>query len=591
MKNLTVYTALIILLISALISPSEYLNAQELNLVVEQTYFGSIAGPPGTTLDVMLINENDTIRHSKVFPENGAIVISNALTGINDNNYTPSNKDIIDVFGNNLFYSPKSDGSKGINDNYVVNVFNVKGEFVSSLPYQKNNGYITAHFDGNGVSDGKYFFQVIDGNKAKAKGFLFDKDNSSNVIPNSIFEEMNKQKVSNEEKQEVSNENSKFKGIVEAHFTYTPDVNGPDAYQHDKVTFVENIDVASSGVTNYTPYHDLPTLEQILNAKFQVANMHTGDVVSDANVRILNGEKEVIGYVTPDSEGKFTVENLPCDSTFYAQVSHPTLRNMEYDFFVPERTRFVQESEHPYVGIIPGDGVHKIALAVEPGNFVGKSEGLDINNPALTIDRVLEGQIPLGFDNIDGLVPRDYVMGDKVKVYNPSDMQLTSMETFATKILGGTSINDYFTIVDTPRDPPNANEYNYLTGDVNAGINWLGETENKTITWEKNMYDNNGKLFSNVCIGGDSKSTNPISSVHELMWYLYTDCVFSEESPINSTAGNIGINDPLSVQYRMDVNEAKYKNGFYTGECSDLYLDVEEFKSSLFNGSSILKIK
>lgn len=132
MKNLTVYTALIILLISALISPSQYLNAQQLNLVVDQTYFGSIAGPPGTTLDVMLINENDTIRHSKVFPQEGYIVISNALTGINDNNYTPSNKDIIDVFGNNLFYSPKSDGSKGINEDYVVKVFNSKGEFIGA---------------------------------------------------------------------------------------------------------------------------------------------------------------------------------------------------------------------------------------------------------------------------------------------------------------------------------------------------------------------------------------------------------------------------------------------------------------------------
>ncbi|HQO08557.1 MAG TPA: carboxypeptidase-like regulatory domain-containing protein [Clostridiales bacterium] len=595
MKNLTVYTALIILLIFALISPSEYLNAQQLNLNIMDTYLMSdsganIRGPQGTTLDVMLINNNDTIRHTNIFPENGMIFINNALTGINDDNYTPSNTDFIKVVGNNVVYSPKVSETKGNNNNnYTVKVFNSKGELVSNVVPNKHEGYITAHFDGNGVSSGKYFFQVNDGNKSISQGFLFNKDNSSSVIPSNVIEEMNNSKVENNYGN--SKGSSKFRGTVEAHFTYTPNeaVDAPIEYQHEPKTFVEYIDVAESGDTDYFPYHILSSLEQYLDAYFQVNNVHTNLPIANANARLLNGEKEIIGYVTADSEGKFSITGLPCDSTFCVQVSDENLRGIEYDIRIPPRIRINDVCNQPYLGIIPGDGVHKIGLVVEPSDFVGKSNGTNINNPSLTIERALEGQIRVDTINGDGLVLRDYVMGDKIKVYNPTSEQVNAMEKTAKEIFGGTNINDYFTIVDTARIEP-GDIYNYITGDENAGINWIGNDEDRTATWEKNMYNNNGKMFANMCVGGESKCTGSSSGVHELMWYLYTDCVFSEDSPINPEGGNIGINDPLSVQYRNEINKSKYKFGTNTGECSDYYINVEKFDSSS-NPTNVLILK
>jgi hypothetical protein len=550
------------------------------SLVYPSEVVEKIRGPPGTKMHLELTNGTKSAVYDRVFDENGYIRINDILnpdsTGI-QSTFIPTNE-MMEVFNNNVVFST------GINSKLTpeikkIGVYDVKGALVSELKFNNHGSFVHAHWDGNGASEGTYFMNVETKKGNFAKKFNYNKNITSAEIPSWIFEKMNKPKETLE---------SKVTGTIwDAKFVYTCNTEGPDQNQHETTTLYEQID---SSLSEFRPIHWIWPLEQILNANFQVFNMHTGDVVSDASVRILNGEKEVVGYVTPDFEGKFTVENLTCGLTYYAQVSHPTLRNMEYDFFVPNRTRFVQESEHPYVDIIPGDGTHKIALAVEPRNFVGKSEGLDINNPALTIDRVLEGQI--GFDgvNIDGKVPRDYVMGDKVQVYNPSEMQITSMDTFAKKVLGGTSINDYFTIVDTARIEP-GNEYNYLTGDENAGINWIGEVGNTTNSWVKNMFNNYGDMYGDICMGGDTESTNPTSSVHELFWYLYNECVYSEESPINPTAGNIGINDPLSVQYRMDVNKAKYKNGFYTGEGSDLRIPVEEFKSDYQNPYNILKLK
>ena len=88
---------------------------------------------------------------------------------------------------------------------------------------------------------------------------------------------------------------------------------------------------------------------------------------------------------------------------------------------------------------------------------------------------------------------------------------------------------------------------------------------------------------------GITKSIGELSTYHELMNYMYPESVQSEESPANSTSGAVSINDPLSVQYKMDLDKAKFQNGWFTGEASDLRTEVPSFTSN--NLTNILQIK
>ncbi len=99
------------------------------------------------------------------------------------------------------------------------------------------------------------------------------------------------------------------------------------------------------------------------------------------------------------------------------------------------------------------------------------------------------------------------------------------------------------------------------------------------------------RLFSHMVMGGITNSLDELSTYHEQLNYDYLSPIPFEmdSSPANSTANMWTNNDPLSIQYVYDVEEAKYKNGWSTIETSDLRKEVEDFKSS--NPSNVIDLK
>ena len=552
-----------------------------------------VRGPPGTKLDLRLEKDGQILWRNGIFDENGIMQIKDIFntdsSGIEETVNIPYNN-FIDVAGTNLIFSPDNSKHKGSNDVLGVAVYNYKGEKVSDIPFSKHEGYITAHWDGKGVSNSKYFFGVETAQGNFFKGFLFNKDNPSKEIPSYVFDKMNSHKSNKGLEDVVRNES---KGMWDLQFTYTCNEEGPADYQHEVSVFNESVD---DGLAWFTPEHYLTRLEQKKDANFQVVNGYDGVGISDSSVRFLNGEKEEISRISTDGDGRFSVYNLPTDTTFYVQVSHPSLRNMEYGFTVMPRTTFADTiSVNPYYGIttVP-DGTHYIALFKEPGDYVAKMDGVDVNNPDLTITRIMEGQVESGLIDHDGRVLRDFVMNDPdvsgdnlLKCYNLTSLQETYLDNFVKKILGGEGFSDYFVKHGTLRSPPSIG-YNYIVGDVDDGINWE-DTGNTTEAWEEDIYNLYGDRNAYMVTGGNTESGGEISTYHEIMNYMYPESVLSEDSPANPSSGNVSINDPLAVQYKMDVDRAKYNYGWFTGETGDLRREIPDFKS--FNPYNIIDLE
>jgi len=555
--------------------------AQTLNVDISNTYLQNgaqnISGPPGTQLELTL---NDSIKHIQTFPESGILTFYDALTGIDDDNViVPSTKDFIYVHNTNLVFSPAlSSKSKSQPKVKSVKVFNGIGQLIKNITdFQNHNGYITAHWEPRGEVEGKYFYQVETENNRVARGFMYDGNMSGNFIPGFVFDKMEKQKSENLEAIVNGKSDPKLQGLVKVEFKYTCDQDGPAEYQHEDTEFVEYVNVAPTGTTWFdVPTQQMTPLVQRKNADFQIVNGYNGTGVNGSSVRFLNGEHELISELSTDADGKFSIENLPTDSTFYVQVAHPVWRNMEYDFTVLPRTTYADTiAANPYFGIttVP-DKTHYIAMFSEPGDYVGRQDGVDVNNPDLTMDRIMEGQIGTGLYDHDGQVLRDFVMQEPLACYNLTSLQEGYLDNFVKKILGGDSFNDYFSIADSQR---NTTGYeNYIDGAENLGINWE-DTGNTTDPWINNFYNNYGNNFGFMVIGGNTESGGELNTYHELMNYMYPESVFSEESPANSTPGNVSINDALAVQYKMDVDRAKYKYGWFTGETGDLKREIPDF--------------
>ncbi|MDA3885454.1 MAG: carboxypeptidase-like regulatory domain-containing protein [Candidatus Delongbacteria bacterium] len=587
MKNLIIYLIIILLFLLPLVSEDIY--ATELNMY--NTYLGPdplLRGPPGTGLYLELTNGADTLRHRRTFPENGIIQIADIFdptTGI-ETQYVPSNKDFMEVNGTDLLWS-SGVASKGYSNSKVksVKITNYKGELVSDLSFVDHGDYVTANWDGQGVSNSQYYFVVETDKGINVKPVTFLKNPTDGYIPDWMFDKLSEHNSKQSIDDVVTTPKVSKGSIWDAKFVYTCDSTAIPERQHEQTTLYEQID---SNDASFTPTHWLTPLEQVLDANFNVVNGYDGSSVNTSSVRVLNGEKELIGYVTPDSNGEFTVENLPTDSTYYVEVSDPNFRNMQYNFHVSKRTTLNQVCENAYVGktTVP-DGEHYLALFSEPGDYVGRSNGVDINNPTLDIMRVLEGQIGVDAENNDGRVVSDLIMDRTIQCYNLTSTQEGYLDDFAKEILGGTGFSDYFTITPDSTLAPDSQTYNYIDGNENAGIAW-SNTGNTTQTHTSDIKDNYGNVAGTFITGGITESIGELSTYHELMNYMYPESVKSEDSPANSTAHAVSINDPLSVQYKMDVDKAKFQNGWFTGEASDLRIDVNDFKSK--NPTNILQI-
>ncbi|MDD3044950.1 MAG: hypothetical protein PHF33_05780, partial [Candidatus Delongbacteria bacterium] len=141
--------------------------------------FPRIRGPVGTKLELELTrNGTDSLRHSAIFDSDGAIYLENIFKDSSsiDETYNIPKGNFISTFGNNIVFPQNN--QKGIN-NIEINVYNVKGQLVEKVPHHIQNGFVVGHFDGNGKSEGKYFFQVKNGENVFYKPFLLNKDNNS----------------------------------------------------------------------------------------------------------------------------------------------------------------------------------------------------------------------------------------------------------------------------------------------------------------------------------------------------------------------------------------------------------------------------
>ncbi|MDA3952640.1 MAG: hypothetical protein PF485_03270 [Bacteroidales bacterium] len=565
MKNLIICLILILLFGTT--------NATDLDLY--KTYLPEVLGqtsprfrgPPGTTMYLELNNGTDSLYHKAVFDGNGLIYIYdifNPDTGI-ETTVIPSNENFMEVYGNNLLFSAAYDGTKGERTKVLsAKVFNFMGQLLDNLKINDHGDYVTAHWDGSKFSSGAYGVVVETEKGITARKTTFFKDANSRHIPDFLFDKLNEHNAKQNLENIVEEKPVNTKALSEATFTYICDTTGVN--QHETTVFHEIIDTSSA---YFEPTHYLTPLRQQLDADFKIINGLTGEYITDASAQILNGEHEVIGPVTPIN-GEFHLENLPTDSTFYIQVSHPTLRNMEYNLVVPIRTTLNDSiCEQPYFGIIPGDASHKIALFPEAGDYVGMSNGVAINNPDFTWMRCLEGQVESGLENHDGRV----VNWNKIiPMFELTSAQKEYLDNYAKTIHGVSGFNALYS--ESASSIPATNG-SYEDGMY--GINW-GDTGNTTEAWTNHMYDNNGEHYAYVMSGGNTESGGELSTWHEMMNYSYPESVFSEESPANSSSGNYTINDPLAVQLKREVDDAKYFYGWFTGEASDLRKDVSDFK-------------
>ena len=569
-------------------------RATDLNL--DKTYLppSGIRGPPGTKLNLTLTNEDLVLYRNGVFDENGILLIRDmfnpdSTTSINTNNrIIPSNKHYIDVHNTNLIFSPAyKSNSKSQERVLGVGVYNSNGQLIDRVNFNQGNGFITANWDGVGKANGQYFFGVETESGVVYKQFTFLKQPNTAVIPDAYFKNVEKHNNENSDGNSLENiVNGKSKAMWTVDFKYTCDEDGPGVYHHEDSFFTENINDA---LTWFTPTHYLTPLRQFKHADFNVVDGYTGEGLSDAGVRLLDGEREFISYLSCDENGKFSILNLPTDSLFFLEVMHPNFRNVEYDFFVSKReAKNDTIASNPYYGIttVP-DKEHYIALFLEPENYFARMDGEMVNNPELTMARVLEGKMFGGEVNYDGQVFRDLVMDTLIPCWNLNSWQETYLHDAARILFGKEGFDDMFVKADTSRFISSP-DYNYIDGDENAGINW-GTDGNNTNHWPKWMYNHNGKMFSHIVMGGETNSGGRLSTFHELMWYLNQGVIYTEESPGNTSGGNYSINDPLSIQYVTDVEKAKYNYGWSTIETSDLLKTVEDF--DVKNPVNVLDLK
>ncbi len=558
------------------IAPDSLVNPPDIN--------PKIRGPEGTTIYLELTNGPDTLRHRGTFDSEGLIRINdifNPDTGI-ETQYVPSSKDFMEINGTDLLYS-SGVASKGSSNSNVksVKITNYKGELVSDLSFVDHGDYVTAHWDGQGVSNSQYYFVVETDKGITAKPITFLKNPTDGHIPSWMFDKLSEHNSKQTIDDVVTTPKVSKGSIWDAKFIYTCDSTAIPERQHEETTLYEQID---SNDASFAPTHWLTPLEQV-----KTLGMHAydfdGNVLPEANGQIYDSLGTSLGFVTFDADGYAEIRGLPTESNYTVQVAAPTgrtdLRNVENEIYVGKRTTLNDTLVvNPYFGIIPGDKTHKFLLPTNPEEY-------DASAPDLTMTRILEGQVAGSAVDSDGRVPADWVMGRNMNVYGIDFEQGEGIETFATQIMGGTGFGDTFTEVYT-ENIPTGQDYNYLIGAPTAGSNWTNDGDTTT-TGEKEIYTNRNEHIGNFVTGGVSKSIGSAATIHELFWYLYPYNVVSEESPAGPEGGNIGSNDGPAVRFGLNFKTQKYANEKSTQELSDYRTEVLDFKSE--NPTNILRIK
>ncbi|MFA7123412.1 MAG: hypothetical protein WC212_05185, partial [Candidatus Delongbacteria bacterium] len=410
-------------------------NSTDLNL--SNTWLNQIRGPEGTRVDLKLDDGSQTLYRTGKFNDIGILQIKDLFnpdsTGIDEiYQIIPSNTHYINTFNTNLIFAPKySEHSKSQQKVLDVAVYNGNGQVVAVIPFHQHNGFITANWNGNGKSNSQYYFGVKTEDGTIYKQFTYLKEANSSIIPETFFKKAeennnkNVENINNNDLEEIIRKNSKVNWNVE--FTYTCDPEGPNEYHHEQTKFNEQI---NSDLSWFTPEHYLTPLVQRKHVNFNVVDGYTGNGLNNANVRLLDGERNLIEYIAVNENGEFQILNAPTDSTLFVEVSHPDFRNIEYDFYVSKRIALNDTiASNPYYGITTvADKDHYIALFKEPGNYSCVSNGVEINNPDLTMTRILEGQIYSEATNSDGRVVRDLVMGDVIPCWNLTDLQKSYLD-------------------------------------------------------------------------------------------------------------------------------------------------------------------